>query len=110
MPHIVVEYSENLTPAVEKTQLLTFMHKLVIDSGLFAPEAVKARGIGFTHYVLTPPDKSFLHISLSILEGRPIEARQMLSQKMFDLATQLIPHSDKISINIHEMACETYRK
>jgi 5-carboxymethyl-2-hydroxymuconate isomerase len=110
MPHIVVEYSQNLQAQVKETGLLAELHRTVIASGLFSPEAVKARGVAYEDYVLTGEDKSFLHVNVAILEGRPLEAREALMESVFAVLQQKMTQSDKISVNIHEMTRETYKK
>ncbi len=110
MPHIVVEYSENLATEIKQTQLLKQLHAKVSDFGLFSPEFVKARGIVFTDYVLPEAVQAFVHITCSILDGRPPEKRLELSQQLFELAAQLMPADAKVSVNIHEMDKATYHK
>ena len=47
MPHIVIEYSDELDAAVRKTNLLREVRQAVVDSALFSPDAVKARMVGY---------------------------------------------------------------
>ena len=110
MPHIVVEYSRNLHVSVQESHLLKELHQVVIASGLFSPQAVKARGMAYDDYILTGDDDSFVHINIAILGGRPLDARKALMESVYAMASGLLPHADKISLNIHEMDAETYKK
>lgn len=110
MPHIVVEYSRNLHQQVQDNNLLQELRKVVIASDLFSADAVKARAIAYDDYALAETDDSFLHIEIAILEGRKLEARKALTESVFASARGLMPFADKISINIHEMVRETYKK
>ena len=110
MPHIVVEYSRNLQHSVKDNHLLKELHKVVIESDLFSPEAVKARAVAYDDYVMTTPYDSFAHVNISILNGRPLEARKALLESVYAMARGLLPKADKISVNIHEMDADTYKK
>ena len=110
MPHLVIEYSENLRERVKETQLLKTLHTLVVDSGLFAPSAVKGRSLAYSDYVLPEGANSFIHITLSILAGRTLEQRVALNEKLFQTVHSLIGNVDKLSCNLHEMDKDTYRK
>lgn len=110
MPHIVIEHSKNISEQVKSKQILSLIHKKVVGSGLFRPEAVKARSIEFTEYCLPEGANNFIHITVSILSGRSIEERSNLSQKLFKELEAHLPEIDKKSVNIHEMEKETYSK
>lgn len=110
MPHIIVEHSANLTASVQESGLLQKLHQVVTDSGLFAPEAVKARSIAFEQMVLPAGKQSFVHVTVSILEGRDDAKRSTLSDALFAATQNTLPHSDAYSVDIHEMDRQTYRK
>jgi len=112
MPHIVVEYSSNLTSSVKESDLLRSLHRVVLDSGIFSPEAIKARGVSYDEgdYVLPEGKKSFLHVTVSILAGRDTEPRRQISDSVFKASKALIPSADSVSVNLHEMDEKTYKK
>lgn len=110
MPHIVVEYSKSLHNQAQENHLLQELRNTVIASDLFSPDAVKARSIAYEDYLLDEAYDSFLHIDISILEGRALEARKALLESVYAVARGLIPFADTISVNIHEMMRETYKK
>ena len=83
MPHIVIEYSNNIDNLVKNTNLVKTLHKVVTDSGLFAPEAVKARALIYNDYVLHGTSTSFIHVTTSILGGRTLSQRIELNEKIF---------------------------
>jgi 5-carboxymethyl-2-hydroxymuconate isomerase len=109
MPHIVIEYSDNLKTKVKESEITKKLHKTVIDSGLFSPEAVKARSVSYSDYVLPEGSKSFIHITVSILEGRSTGQKASLSNNVFNTAKKAVT-CDKLSVDINEMETETYRK
>lgn len=110
MPHIVIEYSENLNHQVKSSELTKKAHKTVTDSGLFDPQAVKARSIAYNDVTLPDNAQNFLHITTSILSGRTEEEKKSLSTALFQTAKTAIPEIDKLSVNIHEMNINTYTK
>lgn len=110
MPHIVVEYSCNLQPKLDISALLVDLRQIVVASDLFTPSAVKSRAVAYDDYTLDASDAHFMHVTVSILEGRAQEAREKLADSVFEVLKSLDFAIDKISVNIHEMNRETYRK
>lgn len=110
MPHIVIEYSDNLTSQIKESKVTAIAHTAVVDSGLFSPEAVKARSVSYGDYVLPDGAKNFIHVTVSILAGRGEQERQSLSASVFAAVKQAVSDVDKLSVNIHEMCKETYSK
>jgi 5-carboxymethyl-2-hydroxymuconate isomerase len=108
MPHIVMEYSENLHPFIGAA--LRETHQTVTESGLFDPQAVKARSIAYADYILPEGGINFLHVTISILSGRSKEEKLLLSQAAFDVIKRIVANADRLSVDIHEMDKETYRK
>jgi 5-carboxymethyl-2-hydroxymuconate isomerase len=110
MPHIVVEYSNNIGNLVQNSNLLKTIHKVVTDSGLFAPEAVKARALVYSDYVLHGISESFIHVTTSILAGRTLNQRSELNEKIFQTIKNSVPEAEKVSSDIREMDATVYRK
>lgn len=110
MPHIVAEYSDNLATLLREGNVLRALHTVVLESGLFAPEAVKARSMAYKDVILYQGADRFMHITVSILSGRTQEQRAALSKAVFDCALAKLPSNVKLSVNIHEMNADTYAK
>ncbi len=110
MPHLLLEYSKNLTTHVYDTNLLVLLHDIVENSGIFENSPLKSRSYGFDEVHITGNNVSFLHITLSMLAGRSTEARKALSESIFKITKATIPYTDKISVEIREMDAETYQK
>lgn len=110
MPHLLLEYSKNLTTHVYDTELLKQLHKTVETSGIFDNSSLKSRSYGYDEVYITGNNESFLHITLTMLSGRTIETRKALSESIFKITKALVPYTDKISVEIREMDTETYQK
>jgi 5-carboxymethyl-2-hydroxymuconate isomerase len=108
VPHIIVEYSQSLhshANAVLKTAHLT-----VTASGLFDPQAVKGRAMGYATEMLPEGARNFLHITVSILSGRTETERTQLADAVFAAARAITSEIDRLSVDIREMEKTTYRK
>lgn len=110
MPHIVLEHSADLKSSLNESQILVKMHEFFVNTGIFTPEAVKARSISFDEYILTGAGKSFVHVSVSILAGRSDEQIEMLCNNLYSLMKENITQTEKLSLEIREMNPKTYRK
>jgi len=110
MPHLLLEYSKNLTTHIYDSKLLHQLHKAVENSGLFPNSDVKSRSYGYDEVVITGDNLSFVHIVLMMLSGRNTETRKALAESLFKITKSSIPYTDKISVEIREMDAETYQK
>lgn len=110
MPHIVVEYSSTLQEQMVATRLLHVLHGVVEASGLFDPQAIKARGIGYADVVLPEGAATFVHVTVAILSGRAEAQREVLADQVFQALITALPETDKASVDIREMDTVTYRK
>lgn len=85
MPHIVVEYTDNLHEQVVREQLVRRLHMAAVDSGIFPvwgirtlarPTAIYAVGDGH-------PDNGFIQITVRIAPGRNLPLRQRILGELF---------------------------
>lgn len=51
MPHIVIEYSQNLETEIKKVSLLNVLYKIVLYSGIFLPVDIKVHAISYNDYI-----------------------------------------------------------
>lgn len=108
MPHVVIEYSQNVDTLSSK--ILQAAYNSVKDSGLFDIQAIKGRSICYTHYMLPDGARNFIHITVSILEGRSEEECAALSKQIFNAVKHLSTDIDRLSVDINEMTKATYTK
>ena len=72
MPHIVLEYSKNLSEKVDVSELLTEIHGSLVSEGIDKAR-LKTRAIAVEHSVVGDAnvDQGYMaHIELRLLEGR----------------------------------------
>ncbi|BBH44868.1 5-carboxymethyl-2-hydroxymuconate Delta-isomerase [Pseudomonas sp. KU43P] len=87
MPHLNLEYSDNL-PALNVDVLLLRLNHALVGSGQFADEAdIKSRAQAFQHYRvgIAPGERAFVHVRLAILGGRSVEVKQQLSNSLLEV-------------------------
>lgn len=88
MPHIIIEHSANFSSdSITTLQRDIQSIMAAITEGNFDPDQCKARALSFTEYLVGSPDQetaSFLHITIKILAGRTLEARQKLSTRVME--------------------------
>ena len=82
MPHLTLEYSDNIEVAVQP--LLARLHEEVVATGAINLKGIKSRAIKHTQYRIADgdPDYAFVHVSLLIREGRPIEIQKEATQRV----------------------------
>jgi 5-carboxymethyl-2-hydroxymuconate isomerase len=120
MPHLVIEHSTNIKKSsikILETEVQNIMESVV--EGNFDPDQCKTRSFSFDEYLVGKPDQStssFIHITIKILAGRTLEARQKLSEKTLNFAQKLFTDLNiatkrcDISVDIVEMDRQTYQK
>src|SRR5574339_229703 len=82
MPHLTLEYTDNIE--VDVQPLLARLHEEVAATGAINLEGIKSRASKHTQYRIADgdPDYSFVHVSLLIREGRPIDVQKDATQRV----------------------------
>ena len=109
MPHVVIEYSANVEQFAEAVPIA---HDVMIQSGLFTTEDIKTRSYAAENFLVGKKGNQgrFVHVTISILEGRTTKQKQALSEAMRDALCVPLKEVDQLSIDIHELIKDTYRK
>jgi 5-carboxymethyl-2-hydroxymuconate isomerase len=103
MPHIVVEYSQNLEQSVDIAELIKIVHDTAIATKAFPLEAVRTRGAARQDYLIADgdPRNAFLAVVGRIAPGRPQQVRHELGKTLFDaIRTYLSDVSAAIPLSI----------
>ncbi|MNJ28326.1 5-carboxymethyl-2-hydroxymuconate Delta-isomerase [compost metagenome] len=102
MPHLNVEYSDNLRDLDVDRLLLRLNHALV-GSGQFADELdIKSRAAAFAGFRvgIAPTERAFAHARLSILSGRSPEVKRQLSASLLEVLKEAIPARAGLDIQL----------
>ena len=80
MPHLSVEYTDNL-PQFHAAPVLLALNQALLDSGQFEEQDIKSRAIRLDTYRTgtSSAPRAFVHVRIAILSGRSAETRSALS-------------------------------
>jgi 5-carboxymethyl-2-hydroxymuconate isomerase len=82
MPHLTLEYTDNLTCEVQP--LLARLHDELVATGAINLKGIKSRTIRHTEYRIADGDAgyAFVHVNLLIRAGRPLETQQEAARRV----------------------------
>lgn len=114
MPHIVLEYSQNLIAHVNVPQLLTDLHTALGAQPDIDLKKIKTRALVLADSVVKDNEYGqgqMLHVTVSVLEGRSVELRKQYGSVLYDILKAAKP--DKfpdcaLTLEVREMTRETY--
>ena len=116
MPHVIVEYSDNLSKSVDLQKLADDLHDVAIASGLMDLAALRTRFSERHIYRIADrhPENSFMHIVARMREGRDKNDLRAFAQSLLtvarealDSATPVRPYA--LTVEIHEITQFTVR-
>ncbi len=116
MPHLIVEYSQNLAGFPE-AQALTELNQAVTSSPEVLDEAdLKSRFVLVDSFEIgaAPANRAFVHAQLRLLSGRTPEAKKDLSERVAEVLRRLSPKPAgvmvQLSVEIVDMDRGSYVK
>jgi len=85
MPHLNIEYSANLEPALDVQALVDRIHETALDTGIFPLGGVRTRAEARKYYRIANGDPSagYIHMMVRIGPGRDVETRRSAGEKIF---------------------------
>lgn len=82
MPHVIVDYSENLT-GLNAKQLLEEINTTLVETELFSPEDIKSRARKDDVFLIgLGADQAYIHVKAYILSGRTAEQKQLMGEQL----------------------------
>ncbi|RDU96519.1 5-carboxymethyl-2-hydroxymuconate Delta-isomerase [Trinickia dinghuensis] len=115
MPHLTLEYSDNL-PQFDIDGMLLDLNKTLVASGYFDEIDIKSRAVRLgTFLVGTEVEgRGFVHVKLALLSGRSTEAKRALSESLLRVLEHAQEPTDgvhvQLCVEIQEIDRETYVK
>ncbi|MEH6651301.1 MAG: 5-carboxymethyl-2-hydroxymuconate Delta-isomerase [Motiliproteus sp.] len=110
MPHVVIEYSQDLADSMEFSRLLNAAHQGALRSDLFEPETIKVRACEFEHYLVAGEPRSFIHLRAQILSGRSEAQKKHLSRCLLEAVADVAVTVTSLSVDIVDMDRFCYDK
>jgi 5-carboxymethyl-2-hydroxymuconate isomerase len=85
MPHLIVEYSANLEPALDVARLIGALHEAALETGVFPIGGIRTRAARRDIYRIADghADNAFVHVQARIGKGRAEEVRQKAAEHVF---------------------------
>lgn len=112
MPHLIIEYSNNISSKDTFQEITQAAHEAMIQSGLFSPADIKTRSYMAEDFLVGEKGRqgSFVHARIYLLEGRTTREKQNLSEQLRDTLRLHLKNVDQLSVDIRELKKDTYRK
>lgn len=88
MPHLILDYSQNLRDKTDLQALCEKLHATLLDSGLFELGAVRVRAVPSEHFAIADlrDENAYLHMTAMIGKGRSGGQKRELGQALFETA------------------------
>ena len=116
MPHICLDTTSNLLENPDINDILADLVGNLAEFETVASEAIKAYHTLRTHWVMGEgAPRGFVHCTVKLISGRPVELRQQIADKMMDTLVRAFRQSIAegeagITVDVAEMSAATYRK
>ena len=114
MPHIIVEYSDNLD--VETKPLMRKLQAAMVATGSVNLKGLKCRAIKYDDYVIADEYEGykFLHVELRIRGGRTKAVQQDMTQRVMDVLEAEFGHMREdgylsLGVDLREMEKDIMR-
>jgi len=112
MPHIELRVSPNLIGKADSQGLLGKLVARLAEFDTVSPAAIKGYHVNILNHTMGEgaPD-GFIHVTASILSGRPVELRREMGQALHAIVKEEADkHAAGASVEVREMDKETYFK
>jgi 5-carboxymethyl-2-hydroxymuconate isomerase len=110
MPHIIIEYAEQLSDDVDIKTILHTVHRSISDSGLFEESHIRTRAYAFRDFTNAGGDAPYIHIQARIKSGRDAENKERLSQAILTGVRALNIPTSVVTVEIIDMDRSSYGK
>lgn len=112
MPHLVMEYAQELETTHDIASLLNAVHDAAKGSGYFTPSAIKSRAHPYPYYRIGDLDEEgqFIHLTVSLLKGRTSKEKYQLSQLLCRTLTESVDFVGSVSVDVRDLDEEVYSK
>ena len=116
MPHLTIEYTDNLQDYFDPAAAVQYVNTAVLADKEIEPDQVKTRALSLQHYRVGHADsnEAFVHVRIHIVQGRALEVRQRLGKLALTAVQQALSPAPGLTIQltaeVNEMQAETYQK
>ncbi len=110
MPHLVIEYSDSLDPAPDIAAMMQSLCDAAAGTGVVRRADLKLRAAPYSRFLLNDGSSGFVHLTLSLLEGRTPDQKEALAIACRAAMVETCPQADAISVDIRDMDAHAYKK
>lgn len=110
MPHFVIEHSSPLPGTNDWTKVFEKLATATAETGIIDFANIKLRAIPFEAFQLCDGSKSFVHLSVFLLDGRTPDQKETISLICRQTLAELLLDVDAISVDIRDMDSHAYKK
>ena len=110
MPHIIVEYPEQLVNYTRVGEMLQTLHHAIADSGLFKADQIRTRAYAFKKFTNAGGSEPYIHIQARIKAGRDVDNKKQLGDVILKGLSDLSIPAAVITVEIIDMERESYGK
>jgi 5-carboxymethyl-2-hydroxymuconate isomerase len=88
MPHVMIDYSGNLEPDIDISELCEKLREVAVSLEAFPMAGVKVRAVRVDHFAIADGDRKhgYIDISVRLRAGRPLEVKKHAVQALFEAA------------------------
>ena len=108
MPHFVMDCSESILKSYDEEFIIEQIFLVASATHLFDDNDIKVRLNLFKKYSVGNKREDFIHVFASIMQGRTIEQKSMLSQAVVSKLADMFPNVPNIAMNISDFEKATY--
>ena len=110
MPHLIIEYAQDMEVEEKVPAMLNAVHNAAVASGLFDEGNIKVRAIPLVHYRFGKGRDPFIHAQLRIQVGRNQDQKKALSNAVLKTLREQNWPAGMITVEVVEMDTATYAK
>ncbi len=117
MPHLKLEYTNNITQDIDFPKLFSSLHKVLSETSGIKIQNCKSRAFEVGNYYIAQgeAENAFVHLDVRFMEGRPPELKKDIGRKLLEiLKTYFIrkndPLNNQITVEISDIPNSSYFK
>jgi len=110
MPHIIIEYPQQIIKEEQLPDMLKAVHHAVVASGLFEAGHIKTRAYPVKFYTNAGGDNPYLHIMARIKSGRSGDQKKQLSEAILEAIRSQDYSLSVATVEVIDMDRESYAK
>ena len=117
MPHLTLEYSDNLPGPVDFEALLARLHATLAEAGSAPLAQIKSRAVPCRIFRVGAgsAESVFVHLTVALLAGRDLERRRAIAERLLAVLRETFAcvwaeRPCDLTVDVREMERETYAK